>query len=81
MRLKDSKGQIVVEYVLLLVIAVGVAFIITTTLVSRNPESPGFLMQKWRDIIETIASDNADNPGGEKCRGKMSFFESAHSFS
>ena len=65
MRLKDSKGQIVVEYVLLLVIAVGVAFIITTTLVSRNPESPGFLMQKWRDIIETIASDNADNPGGE----------------
>ena len=63
MRLKNSKGQVVVEYVLLLVIAVGVAFIITTTLVSRNPESPGFLMTKWRAIIETIAADNTDNPG------------------
>ena len=59
--LKDSSGQIVVEYVLLLVIGVTVAFILSTTMVSRDPSSPGFLIKKWSDIITFIGQDLADD--------------------
>ena len=58
---RSQRGQIVVEYVLLLIIGVTVAIIITSTMVSRNPESPGFLVKKWLDIIQTIGADTADD--------------------
>jgi hypothetical protein len=54
-------GQIVVEYVLLLTIGVGVAALITTQMVSRSQEHPGFLIQKWMAIITTIGADMADD--------------------
>ncbi|NJL25419.1 MAG: hypothetical protein HC902_09735 [Calothrix sp. SM1_5_4] len=50
-----------VEYVLLLVIGVGVAALITTTMVSRSAENPGFLVKKWSDIIGFIGKDTADD--------------------
>ena len=56
-----ESGQIVLEYVLLLVIAVGIATLITTKMVSRNPNSPGFLVKKWSEMITTIGSDMADD--------------------
>ncbi len=56
-----SRGQIVVEYVLLLVVGVSIAALITTTVVSRNPDSPGFLVQKWVDMIKLIGEDTADD--------------------
>ena len=59
--LRGQRGQIVLEYVLLLVIGVGVAALITSTMVSRSPESPGFLIKKWFDIIKTIGDDTADD--------------------
>jgi uncharacterized protein (UPF0333 family) len=58
---QNNQGQIVVEYVLLLVIGVAIAVIITSTMVSRNPESPGFLIRKWIEIINVIGSDPADD--------------------
>ena len=58
--LKRTHGQIVVEYVLLLVVGVSVAILITTTMVSRNPESPGFLVRKWLSMIRLVGSDNVD---------------------
>jgi hypothetical protein len=57
----DERGQIVLEYVLLLVIAVGVAALITSTMVSRNPNSPGFLVKKWFEMIKTIGADTPDD--------------------
>lgn len=57
----NQRGQIVVEYVLLLMIAVLLAFVITTTLVSRDPNSPGFLIAKWYQILQTIGGDTADD--------------------
>ena len=65
--LKSQSGQMVVEYILLLIIAVTIAMVITTTMVSRNEENPGFMVSKWRDIIDTIAADPADdlNPKAE----------------
>jgi hypothetical protein len=58
---RGESGQIVVEYVLLLVIAVGVATLITSQMVSRNPNSPGFLIAKWVQIIQAIGTDTADD--------------------
>jgi uncharacterized protein (UPF0333 family) len=56
-----QSGQVVVEYTLLLVVGVMLAFIITTTLVSRDANAPGFLIVKWAQIIEAIGGDAADD--------------------
>ncbi len=55
-KIKNS-GQIIVEYLLLLIIAVGIAILISNTMVSRNPDSPGFLITKWYKIINMIGRD------------------------
>ncbi|MCB9025517.1 MAG: hypothetical protein H6625_04300 [Bdellovibrionaceae bacterium] len=54
---RQISGQIVVEYILLLIIAVGLALILTRALVSRSPDSPGLLISKWYKIINFIGSD------------------------
>jgi hypothetical protein len=51
----------VVEYVLLLIVGVSVAALITSTVVSRNPENPGFLVKKWLDMIKLVGEDTADD--------------------
>ncbi len=61
-----DRGQIVVEYVLLLAIGVSVAILLTSTMVSRDPNNPGFLVQKWYDIIQLIGSDMADDLAPEE---------------
>lgn len=61
--LRSARGQIVVEYVLLIVVGVSIAMLITSMMVSRNPDSPGFLVKKWVDIIKLIGSDTADDVG------------------
>ena len=58
--LRSVRGQIVVEYVLLLVIGVSLAFLITSQMVSRSPENTGFLVKKWAAIIKAIGADPAD---------------------
>lgn len=59
--LHRASGQIVVEYVLLLVVGVTIVVLITSTMVSRNPDNPGFLVKKWFDIIKAIGADTADD--------------------
>jgi uncharacterized protein (UPF0333 family) len=53
-------GQVALEYILLLSISVMLALMVTSMVVSRNPESPGFLMVKWRQIIEFISLDEIE---------------------
>jgi hypothetical protein len=53
-------GQIVVEYVLLLSIALTIAMIIVSQLVKRDttdPTNSGSLIIKWRQIQESIGND------------------------
>lgn len=50
----------VIEYVLLLVIAVAVAALISKELVNRDPNNTGILVQKWLDIQTTIGNDLPD---------------------
>nr|BFD60280.1 hypothetical protein CKG001_23870 [Bdellovibrio sp. CKG001] len=56
----NKRGQIVVEYVLLLVLAVSLAAILVSRLVSRNADDPGILVAKWHNILEVIAEDLPD---------------------
>lgn len=58
---RTDSGQVVVEYTLLLGIGVMIAFLITTTLVSRDPNAPGFIISKWAAIIQVIGQDSADD--------------------
>ena len=63
--LRNQRGQIVVEYVLLLVIGVVIATTMTTLMVSRSPESPGFVVVRWLQVIQTIGQDYADDVEAE----------------
>lgn len=57
---KSQKGQIVVEYVLLLSIAVSIALVVISLLIKRDkddPENSGALIRKWQQMQETIATD------------------------
>jgi hypothetical protein len=56
-----QKGQVAVEYILLVAVSVSIAVLITSLAVSRNKDNPGILTAKWRQIIELIAGDRTAN--------------------
>lgn len=57
-RLPSSQsGQVLVEYVLLLIIVVSVASIIVGGMVGRSEDSPGVVIRAWTSILGTIAAD------------------------
>lgn len=49
-----------VEYVLLLVLAVGLAALLTKQLVSRDADNAGILVSKWNAILTVIGNDVTD---------------------
>jgi len=57
---KQPAGQIIVEYILLLVVAVTLAVIVTRQLVSRDPDDSGIITKKWSDVENAIGSDLPD---------------------
>ena len=59
-RVKNRSGQVVIEYILLLVLVTGLGAVIIKGLVSRNADEPGILVAKWQRILETIAQDNPE---------------------
>lgn len=58
--IQKNAGQVVIEYILLLVVVSSLGAIIIRDLVSRNPDEPGLLVAKWHSIIRTIAEDNPE---------------------
>lgn len=60
-----QRGQIIVEYVLLLAIAVMIAVVVTKTLIGRDPGNEGFIIKGWEVLIEQIGADHADHPDGK----------------
>ena len=56
-----QQGQIIVEYVLLLIVAVAVAAILVNVMVSRDQSEPGFLIRKWDQILRFIGDDPSDD--------------------
>ncbi|MBO9667559.1 MAG: hypothetical protein J7501_12190 [Bdellovibrio sp.] len=59
--MNNNRGQIVVEYVLLLVVAVGLAALLVSQLVSRNADDPGVLTLKWHELLKTVGDDLPDS--------------------
>lgn len=53
-------GQIVVEYVLMLLVAISIAVLLINFIVSREEGNEGFLIKAWGGIITTISSDPTD---------------------
>ena len=60
LRQSDS-GQIIVEYVLLLVLSVSLAIIISKTMISPRPDNPGFILSAWDAMVKQIGIDYADD--------------------
>ncbi len=61
---KRNQGQIVVEYVLLLVVTIIIAVALTKGLVGTSGDAPdeqGVIVQKWYQLISIIGSDRADS--------------------
>ena len=58
---QNQSGQIVVEYILLIGIGVVIAMLVTSLLVSRNEDDPGFLIQAWNRMLIEIGADLADD--------------------
>ena len=64
---KNKKGQILVEYLLILTIAVGCATLITKKLVSRDEGDPGIIVKAWDRLLNSIGNDIPD------CTGQQTF--------
>jgi hypothetical protein len=60
-RRQSESGQIIVEYVLLLVIAIGLATILTRALVSRTQGDEGIVIRAWEEMLNQIAADHPDD--------------------
>lgn len=58
--IQNRRGQVLVEYLLLLVIAVGIVTIMTRQLISRSEASPGLIIKAWDGILKSIANDVPD---------------------
>lgn len=56
-----QRGQVAIEYILLVSVAVVVALIITTAMVSRESGNEGFLIKAWRVMLDTLGADKADD--------------------
>ena len=66
---KNQSGQILIEYILLLLITVSIAMILTKGLIGRrdSAESSGVLIKSWHKIITAIGNDLPD------CTGQRDF--------
>lgn len=61
MKSKREGGQVIIEYILLMVIVVGIAAVIVKGVIHRGKDEPGFLIQAWSDMVKTIGEDCVDN--------------------
>lgn len=66
-RKSSQRGQIVIEYILLLVVAVTIATIMIKGLVNRSTENPGIVVKKWREIQAEVGGDLPDKCTGNSC--------------
>ncbi len=58
--IRQEKGQLVVEYVLLLFTVVMIAGMLSKGLVGRRDGSTGVLISKWGQILEMVGQDLGD---------------------
>ncbi len=64
--LKRQSGQVVIEYVLILVVLVTIGTFIVSRMIGRDPQEPGFVIASWNSIAGVIANDNPDSNNNPK---------------
>jgi|GEM_PF-1876980 len=57
---KNNRGQILVEYLLLMVIAVACATLLTKSLIGRGDSNQGMIIKAWNGILKNISNDLPD---------------------
>jgi hypothetical protein len=57
---RGRRGQVVLEYILLLIISVTMAFIITRMMVGRDEGNSGFVIVTWQNLLTEIGQDRPD---------------------
>lgn len=58
--LSSQRGQIVVEYVLLLTISISIAIIMITALIKRDQddaENSGAVIRQWNEMQQAVGND------------------------
>lgn len=65
--LSSSRGQVVIEYILLLVVAATLAALIVRGLANRDPDNPGLVVEKWLAIQQEIGNDLPEKCAGSDC--------------
>ncbi len=58
--LGQNKGQLLVEYILLIVIVVVIATSLTKLLVGRSEGESGVIITKWFQLLEMVGQDIGD---------------------
>ena len=58
--LGQNKGQLIVEYILLIFIVVVVCALLTRTLAGRSPDNEGVVIVKWSQLLEMVGQDLGD---------------------
>lgn len=53
----NRSGQVVLEYVLLVVISAMAATLIIKGMVSRSPSGQGFIIRAWERVLVSIGDD------------------------
>ncbi len=57
---KKNNGQVLVEYLLLMVIAIGISTMLTKKLISRSDSETGIIVDAWDRILTQIGRDVPD---------------------
>ena len=60
---RSQSGQILIEYILLMVVTLGLALLIIKMVVQRDPDNPGFLIQRWQGMVKQIGLDDPNRRG------------------
>lgn len=59
---RRQSGQIIIEYLLLMLVTIGIAALFVRILVSRNPDEPGALFRRWDAVNQQIGKDDPEKP-------------------
>lgn len=62
MKLRSNKGQVLVEYILLMVITISFATILIKSLVSREDGNRGMVIKQWDTLLKKLGNDVPDCP-------------------
>ncbi len=61
--MRNRRGQVIVEYLLIMVLVVAIAAMLTKKLVGRGEdENQGVIVRSWSRIIKAVGNDLPDCP-------------------